>query len=70
MVGFRNTVQSADLTNWYSPSNERIAFSRGNAGFVAINNGDASWSETAFSSGLPAGRYCNVGPGVAQCDET
>jgi hypothetical protein len=31
----------------------------GSLGFVAINNWDSAWSAT-FSTGLPAGWYCNV----------
>lgn len=30
MVAFHNTVGSEQMTNWYSPSNQQIAFGRGN----------------------------------------
>jgi glycosidase len=63
MVGFRNAVQTADITNWTSPSPQQVAFGRGNAGFVAINNSDQGWSST-FQTSLPAGTYCNVIDGV------
>ncbi|EJD07843.1 glycoside hydrolase [Fomitiporia mediterranea MF3/22] len=66
MVGFRNNISVASpnaLTNWVSPSSQRIAFARGAAGFVAINNEDSAWSMT-FNSGLPAGSYCDVVAGV------
>jgi len=63
MVGFRNTVQTAGITNWASPSSQRVAFGRGNAGFVVINNTDQGWSST-FQTSLPAGTYCNVVDGV------
>ncbi|KAF9053168.1 glycoside hydrolase [Panaeolus papilionaceus] len=59
MVGFRNTVGSAGITNWVSPASNRIAFGRGSAGFVAINNADSAWTAT-FSTSLPAGSYCDV----------
>ncbi|KAH9981801.1 glycoside hydrolase [Russula compacta] len=59
MVGFRNNVGSAPLTQWVSPSSQQIAFARGSFGFVAINNNDNTWSAT-FATGLPAGAYCNV----------
>ncbi|PPR02056.1 hypothetical protein CVT24_011155 [Panaeolus cyanescens] len=74
MVGFRNTVGSAGITNWVSPAGNRIAFGRGqhpifyliyfyapsgSAGFVAINNADSAWTAT-FSTSLPAGSYCDV----------
>ncbi|KAH9058949.1 glycoside hydrolase [Lactarius deliciosus] len=64
MVGFRNQVGSAPLTGWISPSSQRIAFSRGSLGFVAINNADSEWSAT-FMTGLPAGSYCNVVDGTS-----
>ncbi|KAI9433226.1 glycoside hydrolase [Lactarius indigo] len=64
MVGFRNQVGSAPLLGWASPSSQRIAFSRGSLGFVAINNADNEWSAT-FTTGLPAGSYCNVIDGMS-----
>ncbi|KAF8153814.1 glycoside hydrolase [Crassisporium funariophilum] len=59
MVGFRNKVGTAALTNWVSPQSQQIAFGRGSIGFVAINNADSQWSAT-FSTSLPAGSYCDV----------
>ncbi|KAI9429333.1 glycoside hydrolase [Lactarius indigo] len=64
MVGFRNRVGSAPLRGWVSPSHQRIAFSRGSLGFVAINNADSEW-KTTFKTGLPAGSYCNVIDGTS-----
>ncbi|KAI0289062.1 glycoside hydrolase superfamily [Russula brevipes] len=56
MVGFRNNVNANinPLTRWVAPSPQQIAFARGTAGFVAINNVDDPWS-TTFSTGLPTG---------------
>ncbi|KAJ7443200.1 glycoside hydrolase [Mycena galericulata] len=59
MVGFRNRVGSAAITNWVSPQSQQIAFGRGSAGFVAINNADSAWSGT-FTTSLPNGAYCDV----------
>ncbi|KAJ7175109.1 glycoside hydrolase family 13 protein [Mycena crocata] len=59
MVGFRNQVGSAALTNWVSPQSQQIAFGRGSAGFVAINNADSAWSAT-FTTSLANGAYCDV----------
>ncbi|EJF63956.1 glycoside hydrolase [Dichomitus squalens LYAD-421 SS1] len=59
MVGFRNNVGDAEVTNWVSPQSEQIAFGRGALGFVAINNADSDWSAT-FSTSLPSGSYCDV----------
>ena len=69
MVGFRNAVQTNGLTNWVSPTSQRVAFGRGEAGFVAINNSDDDWN-SSFQTGLPAGRYCNVIDGVLKDDRT
>ncbi|KAJ3540767.1 hypothetical protein NMY22_g4158 [Coprinellus aureogranulatus] len=59
MVRFRNAAGSNALANWYSPARERIAFGRGNAAFVAINNRDDAWNDT-FQTSLPAGTYCEA----------
>ncbi|MFD9812261.1 alpha-amylase family protein [Streptomyces sp. NPDC059080] len=59
MVGFRNTVGSAELANWWDNGGDAISFSRGDSGFVALNDGDGDVSRT-FTTALPAGTYCNV----------
>ncbi|MFG2585152.1 alpha-amylase [Streptomyces malaysiensis] len=59
MVGFRNAVGSAELTNWWDNGSSAIAFGRGDRGFVAINAGDGELTQT-FATSLPAGTYCNV----------
>jgi len=59
MVGFRNAVGSAAMTNWVSPQSQRIAFGRGAIGYVAINNEDSVW-KASFSTSLPDGKYCDV----------
>ncbi|KAF8654629.1 hypothetical protein AX16_003510 [Volvariella volvacea WC 439] len=64
MVGFRNNVGTAGITNWVSSESQRIAFGRGSAGYVAINNVDSPWTAT-FSTSLPDGSYCDVITGVA-----
>ena len=63
MVGFRNAVQANKMTNWFSPTSQRVSFGRGNAGFVAINNSDKDWN-SSFQTSLPGGKYCNVIDGV------
>lgn len=63
MVAFRNNVGDAELTNWESPASSQIAFSRGDAGFVAINNGDSEWTQT-FSVSLADGTYCDAVTGA------
>ncbi|KAI0646217.1 glycoside hydrolase [Trametes meyenii] len=64
MVGFRNNVGDAALTNWQSPQSQQIAFGRGALGFVAINNADSAWTAT-FTTTLPDGSYCDVVSGTA-----
>ncbi|REK86659.1 glycosidase [Streptomyces inhibens] len=59
MVGFRNAVGSAELTDWWDNGGSALAFGRGKAGFVALNNGDGELSRT-FATSLPGGTYCNV----------
>ncbi|MDT0442680.1 alpha-amylase [Streptomyces johnsoniae] len=58
MVGWRNAVGDAEVTDWQSPQGNVIGFGRGD-GFVAINNGSAAVS-SQFSTQLPDGTYCNV----------
>ncbi|MER7279343.1 carbohydrate-binding module family 20 domain-containing protein [Dactylosporangium sp. NPDC000244] len=61
MVGFHNATR-ADTTvgNWWSDGSNAIAFSRGSNGWVAINNGSGAVGSRTFSTGLPAGVYCDV----------
>jgi len=59
MVGFRNAVGFAAVANWWSDGGNQIAFSRGGAGFLAINREGGALTRT-FSTGLPAGTYCDV----------
>ncbi|MDG4856586.1 alpha-amylase family protein [Streptomyces sp. T-3] len=68
LVGFRNEVGSAELTNWWDNGGSALAFGRGEAGFVAINNGDGELAQTLATS-LPGGTYCNVAAAPADsCD--
>lgn len=60
MVGFRNAAIGQAQQNWIVGNNgNQIAFSRGNVGFVALNNSASAWTRS-FATGLPAGVYCNV----------
>jgi alpha-amylase len=58
MVQFRNVVGSAGVTNWWDNGGNQIAFSRGNRGFIAFNNGNTNMS-VWLTTGLPEGTYCN-----------
>lgn len=59
MVGFRNHVGDAELANWWNDDGGRIAFGRGERGFVVINNTNEPMRQW-LRTGLPAGRYCNA----------
>ena len=64
MAGWRNAAGGAPVQNWWSDGSNAIAFSRGASAFVAINDEPAPVSET-FTTGLPAGIYCDVISGTA-----
>ncbi|MGW7070995.1 alpha-amylase [Streptomyces sp. NPDC054855] len=59
LVGFRNEVGAAELTDWWDNGGSALAFGRGAKGFMALNNGDGELSQT-FATSLPGGTYCNV----------
>ncbi|KAG8780945.1 hypothetical protein FRC12_022401 [Ceratobasidium sp. 428] len=63
MVKFYNKVGTQALNNWVQGSNQQIAFGRGNAGFVVINNADGAWTRT-FKTSLPNATYCDVVSGA------
>jgi alpha-amylase len=59
MVAWHNKVGDAPVTHWYSDKHNLIAFSRGSAGWIAINNERKAEIRT-FSTGLAPGRYCDL----------
>jgi alpha-amylase len=59
MVSFRRVVAGTDLNHWWDDGANAIAFSRGDKGFVALNNADASLAATV-ATGLPPGTYCDL----------
>lgn len=66
MVGFRQYVGDAPLQHWWDNGNNRIAFARGDKGFVAINN-TAQPLRQHLLTGLPKGKYCNVLADLQEC---
>jgi alpha-amylase len=64
MVGWRGAAGSAPVTNWWTDGDDAIAFSRGSNAWVAINDETSPVTGT-FSTGLPAGTYCDVISGAA-----
>ena len=59
MVGWHNAAQGQSVANWWDNGSNAIAFSRGSTAWIAINNGSTAVTQT-FSTGLPAGSYCDV----------
>jgi alpha-amylase len=60
MVGFRNQADGTEVVNWWSDdAGGRIAFGRGERGFVVINHTDEPMRQW-LRTGLAPGRYCNV----------
>jgi alpha-amylase len=59
MVGWHNFVGDAKRANWYTDEANVIAFSRGNKGWAAFNNGTAA-KQTQVQTGLPGGTYCDI----------
>ncbi len=65
MVSFRRVVAGTDLNHWWDDGANAIAFSRGEKGFVAINNASAAVAAT-IATGMPPGTYCDrVSGGLA-----
>jgi alpha-amylase len=59
MVGWHNYVGDAPVANWYDDGVNLIAFSRGNRGWIAINN-EANAISRTFATGLRGGTYCDL----------
>jgi alpha-amylase len=64
MVGWHNAAGDAPVANWWTDGSDAIAFSRGSSAWVAINAESAAVTQT-FTTGLPAGVYCDVISGTA-----
>jgi alpha-amylase len=62
LVGFHHYVGDARLRHWWDDGQNVIAFSRGNKGWIAINNGSTGFTRT-FQTGLPRGTYCDISHG-------
>lgn len=64
LVAWHNHTAGQSVANWYDDGSNLIAFSRGNAGWIAINNESSPQTKT-FSTGLAAGSYCDIVHGTA-----
>jgi len=60
LVKFRNKTDAAFyVSNWWTNGRDQLAFSRGNLGFVAINNSEYPLMKR-LQTGLRPGAYCNL----------
>ena len=74
MVRFRRTVAGTAITHWWDNGANAIAFSRGDKGFVAINNESTTVADSV-ATGLAPGTYCDrltggIAAGGAACAGT
>ena len=60
MAKFRNIVGFAPVNDWWDNGWHQIAFSRGDKGFIAINNEQFDLTLRNFQTGLPSGTYCDI----------
>jgi alpha-amylase len=59
MVGWHNYVGKAKVAHGYDDGDNLIAFSRGNKGWISINNSTRS-STRSFQTGLAATTFCDI----------
>ncbi|HEV8380099.1 MAG TPA: alpha-amylase family protein [Gemmatimonadales bacterium] len=59
MVSFRHVVAGTDINHWWDNGANAIAFTRGDKGFVAINN-ETTTLDTTITTGMAAGTYLDV----------
>ena len=59
MVGFRRAVAGTNIGHWWDNGGNAIAFSRGSAGFVAINREGVAL-DSMLVTAVPPGVYCDV----------
>jgi alpha-amylase len=58
MAAFRRAVAGTAIVDWWDNGANAVAFSRGDNGFVAINNETTALTATVETS-LPPGTYCD-----------
>jgi alpha-amylase len=59
MVSFRRVVAGTDINHWWDNGGDAIAFSRGDKGFVAINDGTTA-VDTTIATGIASGTYLDL----------
>ena len=68
MIAFHNYVDGTTVDQWQDDGANNIAFSRGDKGFVAINNSTED-KEAEYTTSMPDGEYCDV-YAVQDCSKT
>lgn len=68
MIAFHNYVNGTAVSGWQDDGDNNIAFSRGNKGFIAINNSSKDY-DASYTTTLPDGEYCNAYE-VMDCSKT
>ncbi|WP_353939444.1 alpha-amylase family protein [uncultured Bifidobacterium sp.] len=68
MIAFHNYVHGTKVEDLQEPDSSLLAFSRGDKGFVAFNNG-AKEVTHEFATTMPDGEYCDV-YAVEDCSKT
>lgn len=59
MVAFRKAMAGTDVTRTWDNAGDAVALTRGDKGFVLINNGTTSLTAT-ISTGMSGGTYCDL----------
>ena len=59
MIRFRRAVAGTNRNSNWDNGTQAVAFSRGDKGFIAINNGTAAVAAN-IPSGLAPGNYCDL----------
>jgi alpha-amylase len=59
MAMFRNVVGFEPVENWWDNNGHQISFSRGDRGFIAINNEDFGM-EVTLKTRMAPGDYCDI----------
>lgn len=62
MVGFEAATRGEDVMRLQKAGPDRVAFTRGDRGWVGFNRSDEPW-EVVHQTGLPGVRYCDVAQG-------
>ncbi|ATU20663.1 type I pullulanase [Bifidobacterium choerinum] len=68
MIAFHNYVDGTSVSGWQDDGANNIAFSRGDKGFVAINNSTED-KDAEYATSMPDGEYCDV-YAVQDCSKT